>query len=250
MNSFISWIGGKKLLRERIVSMFPTNYEKYVEVFGGAGWVLFHKKEEKEEIYNDMNSNLINLFKIVKYHPDAFIKELEFYLNSRQLFNEIKEDINLKSLTDIQKATRFFVLIKNSYGSKMGTFSADKKDMIKAIDYIKEISQRLNKVIIENLDFEKILNKYDKESTLFYLDPPYFKAENYYKDIAFNEQDHLRLKEALSSIKGKWILSYNDCDYIRDLYKDYNIQEIERQNNLKAKYENNPRYKELIIKNY
>ena len=130
MDSFISWIGGKKLLREHIVSMFPTNYEKYVEVFGGAGWVLFHKKEEKEEIYNDMNSNLINLFKIVKYHPDAFIKELEFYLNSRQLFNEIKEDINLKSLTDIQKATRFFVLIKNSYGSKMGTFSANKKDMI------------------------------------------------------------------------------------------------------------------------
>ena len=106
MDSFISWIGGKKLLREHIVSMFPTNYEKYVEVFGGAGWILLHKEESKEEIYNDMNINLINLFKIVKYNSDAFIKELEFYLNSRELFNEIKEDINLKGLTDIQKATR------------------------------------------------------------------------------------------------------------------------------------------------
>ena len=250
MDSFISWIGGKKLLREHIVSMFPTNYEKYVEVFGGAGWVLFHKKEEKEEIYNDMNSNHINLFKIVKYHPDAFIKELEFYLNSRQLFNEVKDDINLKSLTDIQKATRFFILIKNSYGSKMGTFSANKKDMIKAIDYIKAVSQRLSKVVIENLDFGKVLNKYDKEDTLFYLDPPYFKTENYYKDVEFNEQDHLRLKEALINIKGKWILSYNDCEYIRDLYKDYNIKQIERQNNFKTRYEDNPTYKELIIKNY
>lgn len=250
MKSFISWIGGKKLLRENIVSMFPTNYDKYVEVFGGAGWVLFHKKEEKEEIYNDMNSNLINLFKIVKYHPDAFIKELEFYLNSRELFDNMKEEVNLKSLTDIQKATRFFILIKNSYGSKMGSFGVRKRDITKSIEYIKEISKRLNKVIIENLDFEKVLNKYDKEETLFYLDPPYFKTENYYKDIEFNEQDHLRLKEALSNIKGKWILSYNDCNYIRDLYKDYNIQEIERQNNLKARYENNSKYKELIIKNY
>ncbi len=250
MNSFISWVGGKKLLREHIVSMFPTNYDRYVEVFGGAGWVLFHKEESKEEIYNDMNSNLINLFKIVKYHPDAFIKELEFYLNARELFNEIKEDIKLKGLTDIQKATRFFILIKNSYGSKMGTFGANKKDMTKAIEYIKEVSKRLNKVIIENLDFEKILNKYDKENTLFYLDPPYFKTEDYYKDIEFNEQDHLRLKEALTGIKGKWILSYNDCEYIRELYKDYNIQEIERQNNLKARYEDNSRYKELIIANY
>lgn len=83
MNSFISWGGGKKLLREHIVSMFPTNYDRYVDVFGGAGWGLFHKEESKEEIYNNMNSSLINLFKIVKYYPDAFIKELEFYLNSR-----------------------------------------------------------------------------------------------------------------------------------------------------------------------
>ncbi len=110
----------------------------------------------------------------------------------------------------------------------MSTFGANKKYMAKAIDYVKEISKRLNKVIIENLDFEKILNKYNKENTIFYLDQPYFKTEYYYKNIEFNEQDHLRLKEDLSNIKGRWILSYNDCEYIRNLYKDYNIQEIER----------------------
>ena len=72
------------------------------------------------------------------------------------------------------------------------------------------------------------INKYDKENTLFYLDLPYFKTEDYYKDIEFNEQDYLRLKEFLSNIKGKWILSYNDCEYIRVLYKHYNVQEVER----------------------
>lgn len=71
MDSFISWIGGKKLLRKRVVEEFPDSntYDRYVEVFGGAGWVLFSKDKHAEmEVYNDANGNLVNLFRCVKYH--------------------------------------------------------------------------------------------------------------------------------------------------------------------------------------
>ena len=89
MDSFISWIGGKKLLRNKILSLFPEKKEfnRYVEVFGGAGWVLFASERHAEtEVYNDMDGRLVNLFRCVKYHPDALQKELEFTLNSREQF--------------------------------------------------------------------------------------------------------------------------------------------------------------------
>ena len=75
MNSFISWIGGKKLLKRKIIEQFPKNFDRYIEVFGGAGWVLFDKEKHADmEVYNDMNGELVNLFRCVKYHPDAFTK--------------------------------------------------------------------------------------------------------------------------------------------------------------------------------
>ena len=89
MDSFISWVGGKKLLRNKILSLFPgkEEFNRYVEVFGGAGWVLFASGRHAEtEIYNDMDGRLVNMFRCVKYHPDALQKELEFTLNSREQF--------------------------------------------------------------------------------------------------------------------------------------------------------------------
>lgn len=96
------------------------------------------------------------------------------------------------------------------------------KDMQKAIDYISEVSKRLNKVVIENLDFQKLITTYDKEDTFFYLDPPYFGTERYYT-AQFTKKDHIRLREALGKTKGKFLLSYNDCEEIKELYEGYHI---------------------------
>lgn len=101
MNSFISWIGGKKLLRNKIIEQFPEEYDRYVEVFGGAGWVLFAKEKKGIEVYNDINSNLVNLYKCVKYHPEALQKELDGILMSRELFQDAIWET--RGLTDIQK---------------------------------------------------------------------------------------------------------------------------------------------------
>ena len=88
MNSFIAWIGGKKLLRKEIVKRFPEEgFTRYVEVFGGAGWVLFEKEQGKElEVFNDRDSNLINLYRCIKYHCGELQRELEWLTISREQF--------------------------------------------------------------------------------------------------------------------------------------------------------------------
>lgn len=251
MNSFISWIGGKKQLKKNIIEQFPQagSYDRYIEVFGGAGWVLFDKERHAEiEIFNDINGNLINLYRCVKYHPEAMQKELQFSLMSREQFFDQKSQQECRGMTDIQRAERFFLIIKESFGSDRESFGVRSKDMQKMIQYLLEVSQRLNRVVIENVDFERLIKTYDRKSALFYLDPPYFKAEKYYPD-RFQPEDHKRLAETLKRIKGRFVLSYNDCIEVRKLYKDCNIIEVDRADSLVIKTQSR-RYAEIIVKNY
>lgn len=251
MNSFITWIGGKKLLRKKILEQFPEDgtYNRYIEVFGGAAWVLFSKERHADfEIYNDVNGNLVNLFRCVKYHPEAVQKELEWILLSREQFFDAREQINVRGMTDIQRAARFYIVIHESFGADCRSFGVRSKDITNKILDLTTISKRLNRVVIENQDFEKVIRNYDRDGALFYLDPPYYEAEKYYPD-RFNPDDHIRLRDALNSIKGKCVISYNDCPEIREFYKKYHIIGVDRQDNLAVKKESR-RYKELIIKNF
>lgn len=251
MDSFISWIGGKKALRERIIQEFPKRevYNRYIEVFGGAGWVLFSEdKLAAMEVYNDINGDLVNLFRCVKYHPDAIQAELEYIFISREQFFDAREQISIRGMTDIQRAARFYIMIKESFGSDLRSFGVRPRDFKKATAYLNIVSDRLNNVVIENQDYQQIIKTYDRENALFYLDPPYYEAEGYYSN-RFSLNDHIRLKESLDSINGKFLLSYNDCDYIRGLYDEYIIIEVDRLHNL-SKDKVKPIYKELIIKNY
>lgn len=250
MNSFLSWVGGKNNLKKEIVKRFPEKYEKYIEVFGGAAWVLFYKEKNGYEVYNDLNRDLVNLFKCVKYHLPELKRELSNGLNSRQLFYEMRESLNYNGLTDIQRAARFFMIIKTSYGSKGETFGCVKKNISTMVKYLDAIQERLCNVIIENMSFENIIERYDKKDVLFYFDPPYYGTEKYYQ-VQFSEDNHIKLAEMLKNIEGKFILSYNDCEYIRNLYSQFSIEIVERNNNLNARYEGKSRvYRELIIRNY
>lgn len=249
MNSFISWIGGKNYLKKHIVSRFPEKFGRYIEVFGGAAWVLFAKDRHAElEVYNDYNSDLVNLFRCVKYHCPELQRELSWVLNSRELFEDFKNQFNGRGLTDIQRAARFFMLLKTSYGSNGRSYGCIKKDINVMTEYLTSIQKRLSTVVIENKDFEDVIQVYDKPDALLYLDPPYYGTERYYQ-IQFSTEDHIRLNRVLQSVKGKWILSYNDCEYIRELYKDFVVEEVSRQHNLASRYDGGD-YKELLIRNY
>lgn len=114
-----------------------------------------------------------------------------------------------------------------------------------------EISERLKNVLIENRDFENLIKVYDSGASFFYLDPPYYGTENYYKNQSqgFVKEDHERLRKCLGNLKGKFLLSYNNDDYIKELYKDYIIEEIDRKTTLSS-MSNSINFGELLIRNY
>lgn len=253
----MSWIGGKKSLRELIVSLFPLYYERYVEVFGGGGWVLFHKPPGNDfEVYNDFNGLLTNLYRCVREKPDELIEALHFVLNSREDFDIVKDTLSRDSIeSDVIKAAYFYQLIRYSYASGLTSFGSQPHDMWSNFPLIEQAHRRLSKVVIENKDFEKLIRQYDRPVSFFYLDPPYYETEKYYKNVGeggFQEKDHIRLKDTLMNIEGKFLLSYNDCDFIREIYDAPNIQieSFTRINNIKQRYDNGAQFPEILVANY
>lgn len=219
----MSWIGGKKALRELIVRLFPLYYERYIEVFGGGGWVLFHKPPGNDfEVYNDFNGLLVNLYRCVRDKPEELMEALRYVLNAREDFDRIRSALARDSpASDVQRAAWFYQLIRYSYASGLTSFGSQPHDMRSNFSLIEQAHRRLAKVVIENKDFEKLLHQYDRPVSFFYLDPPYHATEGYYQNIGedgFTEADHIRLRDALMRIEGKFLLSYNDDAFVRGLY--------------------------------
>ena len=256
MNSFMSWVGGKKALRNEVLARFPPYYERYIEVFGGAGWVLFHKPPGMDfEVINDYNSNLTNLYRVVRDKPEKLKYKLRYVLNSREDFNWISglhKNGLFARFSDTHRAAKFYQLIRYSYASSLDSFGSQPHSMWADFPQIDMASRRLQKVVVENRDFEKLIRQYDRPVSFFYCDPPYFATENYYKDVGFKTADHIRLRDSLLGIKGKFLVSYNDCPEIREIWDKPNIhiEEISRLNNLAQRYEGGCMYEELFISNY
>lgn len=254
MRSFIGWVGGKSQLRKHIIPLIPNDCRRYIEVCGGAGWVLFGKEKVKGqmEVFNDIDGDLINLYRQIKYNCSALQDEID-WLQSRELFCQYRYEIEQRvELTDLQRAARYLYLIRCSFGCTKTSFAAATKRICNVIDELPPYKERLKDVIIENRDFENLIKTYDRTSALFYIDPPYIESEGYYnkKYVSFNKDDHLRLNSILKGIKGRFILSYNACDFICEMYKDYNIKYVSRNNLLPVESENRSEFKEVIITNY
>jgi DNA adenine methylase len=250
----INWVGGKRLLRKTIEPLVPKNIISYLEPFGGAGWVLFYKEKWADlEVYNDLDSRLVNLFRVVKYHPDELIREMNFMLSSRELF---LQTIQNPGMTDIQKAARFMFLISRSFGGRGTNFGTVKratggatKSHINITKRIEAIHARLDKVLIENQDFEKFIKSYDHDKSFFYCDPPYTVGAGY-DIVSTGDFDHKRLRNILKNITGRFLLSYDDSEKVRELYKGYEMIEVERLNGINNVTQKNKTFKELLIANY
>jgi len=130
LNSFMSWVGGKKALREEVVQRFPLYYERYIEVFGGGGWVLFHKPPGRDfEVYNDFNSLLANLYRCVRDKPDLLMNALKYVLNSREDFDRVRLALRRQRTTDVQRAAWFYQIIRYSYASALTSYGSQPHDM-------------------------------------------------------------------------------------------------------------------------
>ncbi len=206
------------------------------------------------ELINDYNSDLINLHRCIRTNPVLLQKYINKLFISREIFLDIKEK-RLKAKNNIERAAFYFYQIQMSFGSKGDNFamsckSRKPKNIFK--DFIKW-SDRLKMVTIENMDFEKLIINYDREDAFLYLDPPYVGTESYYKnDRTFSLDDHKRLHKLLLQVKGRFLLSYNDCPFVRDLYKDFKIIESNKFNYTLGSNVHNKKkiVSELFIMNY
>jgi DNA adenine methylase len=238
--------GGKSRFAAQIIERFPE-HRLYCEVFAGGLSVLYAKQPSKIEVVNDLNGELVNLHLQIKTHPVSLSNYLRNMLISRELFHAIKRGIYPAS-NDIERAAAYLFRLMYSFGGAGCTFlmSRDKPHKRIIRDYSVH-SRRLQQVRIERMDFERLIAAYDKPYTLFYLDPPYYKTEHYYEGGYFNRNDHLRLRDCLACVKGKWLLSYNDCAEIRELYEGYRIDTISGRYTFGAK---RGVHSELLIANY
>ena len=258
MNSFISWVGGKKALRDLIVQHFPFWYDRYIEVFGGGGWVLFHKQPRNDfEVYNDFNGLLVNLFRCVQCGPKArrMKKLLRYSLNSRQEFDRVRKVMNNPDaqMADYRRAAYYYQLIRYSYSSGLDSFASQPHDIRSDFPIIDMATRRLANVVIENGSFENVIRHYDRPASFFYCDPPYHNSEQFYKNIGgFGREQHILLRDTLLGINGRFLLSYNDDDFVRELYDHKGIYFLEtrRLHNMRQRFEGGAEFPELLIANY
>ena len=253
MASFFPWMGGKSKLTKRLCQLIPDHI-CYVELFAGAANLLFAKTPSKTEVINDVNSELINLFRIVRTHRRAFLEELQLICHSRQEFDDFKAQ---PGLTDLQRAARTFLVMKAAFGGKGGTkhapfgYGTTGKSRFRrtAFDSVRRCHKRLDGVFIENIDFADCIRRYDRPHTFFYCDPPYLQTHGY--KAAFTIDDQIRLADALKNIKGKFLLSINDHPEIRKIYKGYPRLKVKVKYTIaRKKTADASNRDELVIANY
>lgn len=229
------YLGGKFRLSKRIINKIEQIQHKiYAEPFVGMGGIFLRRTQiPKAEIINDINGELVNLYRIVRRYPNTLYKETEFLFASRQEFERLLKT-QPETLTDIERAARFLYLQNQAFGGKVTGqsfgVSIDRParfDFVKLNDRIRAVGERLASVTIERQDFETFIKRYDTKDTLFYLDPPYWGNETDYGKGVFTRADFERLRDCLTGIKGRFILSLNDTPQVKELFKNFTIEQTD-----------------------
>lgn len=227
------YIGGKRILAPEVIKRINAiAHNTYAEPFVGMGGVFFRRNRvPKAEVINDLNGDVANFFRILQRHYVHFMEMLRFQLTSRQEFERLIAT-NPETLTDLERAARFLYLQKAAFGGKVTgrAFGVDvasgaRFNVTKLSPVLEDIHDRLAGVVIECLPFQKFFERYDRRLTLFYIDPPYWGAENYYGNELFARDDFEALAELLSGLKGQFILSLNDTPGVRNVFAQFNITE-------------------------
>jgi len=247
----LAYIGGKNRIAKQIIETFPQHVT-YAEPFAGGAQVLFHKEPSTVEILNDLDSDVVTLFRVCQSHHDELVRYLKFTVTSREWFDRLQAQ-DPKDLTDIQRAARFFYLQKNAYAGlvrkrKFG-YSVTEPSRFNPEnlpELIHDTHKRLARVQIEHLPYEQILERYDRPTTVFYLDPPYFGRKLY--NFNFAENDFVELAKRLGELHGKFVLSLNDVPEVRRIFSQFHIREIELA--YTAQQTAGKRFRELLITNY
>ena len=251
MKGPLSYIGGKNRIADQIITMFPE-HTTYVEPFAGGAQVLFHKEPSRVEVLNDIDGEVVNFFRVCQSHHQELLRYLRFVVIGRKVFAQLKST-SPESLTDIQRAARYFYLLKNSFAGLVRNpnyhycvTQPPSFNVTKIPKVIEATHERLARVQIESLPYEEILKRYDRPTTLFYLDPPYYRRQLY--RFNFSEADFRKLEQRLCKLHGKFVLSLNDLPEVRKLFSKFRFREISFH--YTSQREAGKRYRELLITNF
>ncbi len=247
------YFGGKARMAHHITARIADiPHQCYAEPFIGMGGVFLRRPYKASvEVINDINGEIINLFRIVQQHHQPFMDLMQYQLHCRSEFERhLKTDP--ATLTDIQRAIRFLYLQLTCYGgipiSTSFSVSASRRAKMNAPRInrlIAKLHQRIAAVRVENLHYADFIARYDKPTTLFYLDPPYMGNEASYGHNIFYRDDFTRMAKILANIKGKFILSINDAPEIRQIYHRFAIEAVE--NSYTSKGNQRKKVTELLI---
>ncbi len=225
----LPWMGGKRRLAKQILPLFKP-HTTYVEPFCGGAALFFMKEPAKVEVINDVNGELVNLYRVVKHHLDEFLRQFRWALVSRQEYLW-QQKSNPETLTDIQRAARFFYLQKLSFGGKVvgqtfGTAATTppRLNLLRLEEDLSDAHLRLSQTTIERLDWQECIRRYDRPGTLFYLDPPYWGTAGY--GVDFGLEQYEQMAQIAREAKGQVVISVNDVPEMRKAFKGLTTQTI------------------------
>ena len=232
-------IGSKKPLSEKIRNMIPP-HQIYVEPFVGSGAIYWDKEPSKKEILNDLDTQLINNYRLLKKTKTRNFK------TDLDTIQEIQDHVNKPARTDGDKLMKEIAISCNTFGNTGRGKIYKESNPYKKLRNIDEYQERMKDTTLLNQDYKSVIKKYDSPSTFFFLDPPYESSEKLYKDGGFNFAE---LNNVLEGIKGKFLLTLNDSRNIRNIFRNFKIMGIKVKGQGHTGIGVGTR-KELIIKNY
>lgn len=228
------WIGCKRNLATRICSVIDkTPCTTYAEPFIGMGGIFLRRRvKSRAEVINDRSRDVANLFRLLQRHYVQFLEVLKFQLTTRAEFERLVAT-DPDTLTDLERGARFLYLQRTAFGGKVSGLNfgvsvgrSARFNLTTLEPMLEDLHSRLAGVVIECLDWAAFIPRYDRDDTLFYLDPPYWGCENDYGKALFERADFARMAEMLGAIKGRFILSINDVPEIRTIFGAFHQHQV------------------------
>lgn len=245
------WPGGKTSLLKYLLPAVPE-HKSYVEIFGGGMALLLAKEPSTVEVVNDINGELIQFYRNVKFHLDELLREMEWMVASRA---EFLDYITQPGLTEIQKVARWYYRNVNGFAGDNRSFGRSKKtggaamgSRQRRLEKLRALNTRLDHVCIEKLPWDKCIELYDHEGAFFFCDPPYMKpgGANYYN--SFSPEEMTRLRDRLVKAKGRSIVTTCACDICHNIFSAFPKRTVSRALGINnAGKQKNRKITELII---
>ncbi len=228
------YLGGKRRLAATVIERLrQVPHAAYVEPFVGMGGVFLRRPwRTRSEVINDLNRDVATLFRMLQRHFVAFMDMLRWQMTSRAEFERLVA-ARAETLTDLERAARFLYLQRTAFGGKVvgqnfGTTPGGpgRFDVTRLGPILEAVHERLSCVVVECLPWAELLRRYDREGTLFYLDPPYWGHEADYGAGRFARDDFEQLAEALAGLRGRFLLSLNDVPEVRRCFRRFAIEGV------------------------